>query len=142
MHAILHQVGYRLYVGLDISAAVIGRVASKTDDRTRFLVADGERFKTNERFDIVVLNEVLYYFREPMTLVAHLSTLLAPNGLFIVSMCQASFRDALHKQLIWRSIGAGYEVVNQISLDDGGGLPRIVKVIRPREPPASVVGGI
>jgi SAM-dependent methyltransferase len=141
LHAILRQLGYRLYVGIDISAAAVERVAARTDERTRFLVVDGERFETNDRFDIIVLNEVLYYSRQPLRVIAHLSTLLAPDGLFIISMCQAGFRDALRKQLIWRDIGAGYQVLKQISLDDGGGLPRIIKVIHPREPAVSAVHG-
>jgi len=77
LHAILHQIGYRLYVGIDVSEFAIRRAASRTDDRTRFFVAQGECFETDERFDIIVLNEVLYYFRRPMAVIAHLSALFA-----------------------------------------------------------------
>lgn len=134
LHGILGRLGYQRYVGIDLSAAAIERVASKSDDSTRFLVSEAESFTTNERFDIVVLNEVLYYFADPMQVLSHLSMHLAPEGLFVVSMCQAGVRDALSKQRIWRGIDRGHRLVTELSLEDGSGLPRIIKVIQPCAP--------
>jgi len=52
------------YVGVDFAQAAIDecRVAFKEEARCRFEACAFEAFRTGQKFDVVVLNEILYYF--------------------------------------------------------------------------------
>jgi 2-polyprenyl-6-hydroxyphenyl methylase/3-demethylubiquinone-9 3-methyltransferase len=135
LHSILRTFGYRRYVGIDISPAAIASANTRTDQNTSFLAIDARRFQTDAQFDLILLNEVLYYFPRPLALVSHLAGVLAPDGYVIISMYNVSFRDALRKQLLWRDIGIGFETVHKLSMSDGRGFGRIIKVLRPSRQP-------
>ncbi len=54
------------YVGIDLSSTAIEQARSQhLLDSARFEVADAATFNTNDRFDIIVLNEILYYMNSP-----------------------------------------------------------------------------
>jgi 2-polyprenyl-3-methyl-5-hydroxy-6-metoxy-1,4-benzoquinol methylase len=131
LHAILRTFGYRRYVGIDISPAAIAYASAKADDKTSFLATDARRFETDDRFDVIILNEVLYYFPEPVELVRHLARFLAPDGFIIISMCQVGFREALSKQVLWRDLDGGFATVHQLSMYDSDVITRTIKVLSP-----------
>lgn len=137
LHSLLRTFGYRRYVGVDISPAAIAHANAKTDQHTSFLAIDARRFQTDEQFDLIVLNEVLYYFPEPLALVSHLAGFLAPDGFMIISMYQISvcFRDALRKQVLWRDIGIGFETVHKLSMSDSRGIGHIINVLQTSRQP-------
>jgi SAM-dependent methyltransferase len=130
LHSILRREGYRRYVGIDLSPTAIESASALADDRTQFLVADVGTFRSDERFDVVILNEVLYCFDDPEAALDTLAKQLAEDGIFIISMSRAGFRDALAKQKIWRDLHRKYGVVEQVSLYYPTGLPRTVAVFR------------
>jgi 2-polyprenyl-3-methyl-5-hydroxy-6-metoxy-1,4-benzoquinol methylase len=131
LHSILRTFGYRRYVGIDISPAAIAHASTSADQHTSFHATDARRFQTDEQFDLIVLNEVLYYFPEPLAAVSHLARFLSPDGFMTISMYQISFRDALRKQVLWRDIGLEFETVHKLSMSDGRGFGRIIKVLQP-----------
>ena len=131
LHSILHREGYRRYVGIDLSPTAIQSASALADARTQFLVADVSAFRTEERFDLIILNEVLYCFPDPGAVLDTLARLLREGGIFIVSMSRAGFRDALAKQKIWRELRGKYGLIEEISLHYPAGLPRTVAVFRP-----------
>lgn len=90
---------YARYLGIDLSEAAIRTASAKQDDRTAFITADALTFRASEVFDVVILNECLYYFDEPMSVVAQYEAMLRPNGLVIVSM-----HDNERARLIWQRI--------------------------------------
>lgn len=79
------------YVGVDLSEAAIVRARERrpgweylvgdaaTLDLTQPAVAEGG-------FDVIVFNECLYYFDDPLAVVQHYLPVLAPGGLIVVSM--------------------------------------------------------
>jgi 2-polyprenyl-3-methyl-5-hydroxy-6-metoxy-1,4-benzoquinol methylase len=140
LHAILRTFGYRRYVGIDISPAAIAHANTSRDRRTSFLATDARRFQTDEQFDLIVLNEILYYFAEPRALVSHLARFLAPDGFIIISMCQWGFREALRQQAMWRDIGLGFGTVHLLSMSDDRGYTHIIKVLRPSGQPVQHLG--
>jgi 2-polyprenyl-3-methyl-5-hydroxy-6-metoxy-1,4-benzoquinol methylase len=85
----LRRAGYGRYLGLDLSGAAI-EVASRrfADDRTAFEAADFEAVDADRlgTFDVVVFNEVLYYFTDPDAMLRRARTLLRPDGRLIVSI--------------------------------------------------------
>jgi SAM-dependent methyltransferase len=131
LHAILRRFGYGRYVGIDIAPTAIDHVASRSDARTRFQVADARSFETAERFDIVVLNEVLYYFPDPPVVVRHLSRLLVEEGCLIVSMAESGVREAIRNQQIWNDLGRGPQPIDDDILLRTAGISRQIRMLRP-----------
>jgi SAM-dependent methyltransferase len=71
-------------VGLDLADAAIRRAAERISARTsRAPMAERE---SDERFDVIVFNECLYYFDDPVALVRKYERFLRDDGVFIVSM--------------------------------------------------------
>jgi SAM-dependent methyltransferase len=82
----LFQDGTRRYVGVDVSNVAIQQARARASIEARFEVADATTFDPGEPFDIIVLNEVLYYMDEPERVVEHYEHFLAPDGVLIISM--------------------------------------------------------
>jgi trans-aconitate methyltransferase len=78
--------GYRHYHGVDISRAAIRRARSLRRPHTSFEVAELLSYHTAERYDVVLLREVLYYFSldEAVGLLHRAAGFLAPGGRLIV----------------------------------------------------------
>lgn len=131
LHAILRTQGYERYTGIDLSPTAIENAAALADERTEFLVGDVRALQTERRFDVIILNEVLYYFPDPEVGLEELGRLLLGEGIFIVSMARAGLRDALAKQKIWRAIRRKYHLVEEVSLFYADGLPRTIAAFRP-----------
>lgn len=77
---------YRRYEGVDAFAGAIARASVRADHRTRFVHADGARYRPDEAPDVIVLNEVVYYLPDPLASVDHYVGLLSPGGVLIVSV--------------------------------------------------------
>lgn len=93
------------YVGLDLSAEAVERCRKQFGWNTRCRFEQGafEAFGGEERFDAVVLNEVLYYFPlgEAEAVVAKALGLLRPGGALIVSM-----NNNPKAALVWSKLAA------------------------------------
>jgi len=131
-HAALRGGGYRRYLGIDLSPRAIETAAAATDACTRFLAADAEKFETDEQFDVVIFNEVIYYFERPREVLAHYETMLSKGGFCIISMGLRPFRQALLTERIWRELEQGREILASHSLFRPNGPLRMIKALRPR----------
>ena len=80
---------YQRYLGIDVSEVAIEAARRGADGRDELLVADAERFTSEERFDAVVLNESLYYFHDPLAEAARYLAMTADGGALIVSMFES-----------------------------------------------------
>lgn len=127
LHGLLARAGYRQYVGIDVSQTAIERMASRADSRTRFLVANAETLALQDQFDLVVINEVLYYFRDPMATLARLRAMV-PAGAFIISMADVGFRATLRIQRMWQDIETAMPMLDGISMCYAKGLRRTVRI--------------
>ena len=65
---------YSSYLGIDLSAEAIHRTEARQSERTRFVVADAATFIPDRRYDLVLFNECLEYFAEPLALCAATSS--------------------------------------------------------------------
>jgi predicted TPR repeat methyltransferase len=81
----LLAVGYKRYLGLDLSQVAIDRAKARADKHTQFMVADASRFSTQKQFSAIVFSESLYYFREPHTILGRYQQRLLEDGVIIVS---------------------------------------------------------
>ena len=140
LHDALRGVGYGRYVGIDLSETAIGRAARFADAQTQFMVAKAETFESTERFDLIVINECLYYLEEPPSLLARLAGLLEPDGAFVISMAMGNLNEGLLMLNLWRDLERDFVVRDEISLLHDGGPVRIIKTLQPRQPMSSKRG--
>jgi SAM-dependent methyltransferase len=127
LHDLLARDGYRQYVGVDLSSTAIERMVSRSDSRTHFLAANAETLALEAQFDIVVLNEVMYYFRDPMAALTRLRAMV-PAGVFIISMADVGFRATLRIQRIWQDIDASMPMLDGMSMRYATGLHRTIRI--------------
>lgn len=139
----LHPGNVRRYVGVDYSAEAIrranGREAGLADSMAapsgeplgsrarsqRFVVADARAYDPGEYFDVVVFNESLYYFEDPLGVMARYQRWLESDGVFIVSMNQTP--DTLKLR---RKLGAVYALVDEVQVHHQSWLPWVIGVYR------------
>lgn len=74
------------YLGFDWSAQGVERARSLSIPRTRFEVADMDRWTTSERFDAIVMNNSLSYSNDPQDVIARALGWLTEDGLIVVAM--------------------------------------------------------
>jgi len=82
----LFESGNRRYMGVDVSRIAILEARAHSSNEAQFEVADAATFDPGEQFDVIVLNEVLYYMAEPEAVLARYESFLAPGGVLIISM--------------------------------------------------------
>ena len=108
------------YVGIDWSHLAVARAIGRyqTACAAEFKVAAAEEFASVcvERFDLVIINEVLYCTSDPLGLFESYARLLEPRGAIIVSICDAEIALLqLLEQLHSRSLQASWRVKEQRS---------------------------
>lgn len=99
LHRVLAPAGYAHYTGVDLSAEAVARAAEYADEKTRFLLADAERYRPDRRYDAIVFNECLYYFRDPLATAQRYAAALASGGVLIASMFETVRTEAIARQL-------------------------------------------
>ena len=129
-HRQLGPGGYVRYLGLDIAPTAVDQATAKQLPEASFQCADVESFTTEERFDVIVLNEVLYYFIDPIPVLERLAGLLAPGGHFVGSMV-VNERTAANWQLLERR----FTFLDETTAKSGGAEhPWAVRVWSAEEP--------
>lgn len=118
--------GYRLYLGIDIADEAVRRASRNSDDRTQFLRADAADFEHGERFDVIIFNECLYYFSDPIGLLKRYEGFLRDEGMFIVSM-----RDVDRTARLWSMLRPRYRCEDGVEIVHDRGKSWTVQVLRP-----------
>lgn len=116
LRALLTTAAFEQYVGLDISGVAVDHAQRYAYPQSRFEVTDLTRWNSDERFDIIVFNEVLYYLHDPVGVLRRYSGFLNEDGLVIVSM----FRHG-NSDIIWRNIHRRFPTVGSINLTNDRG---------------------
>ena len=119
---------YRHFTGIDISEVAIQRARALEDDRTVFVRAEAEDYTPDRTFEVIVFNEVLEYFDEPLELVRRYEPFLAPGGHFVASMFAAPVTS--RSQRIWKRLESRYEVAAHSRVRIGRDYQWNVKVLR------------
>jgi SAM-dependent methyltransferase len=120
--------GYVRYLGVDIAANAIARLGAAEDARTRFVCADAESFQPDERFDVIVFNESLYYFRDPLATFARYLQFLHNDGIIIVS----TFLGSPRAVSILRRLRERYALLDEVQIKHDKKLAMICSVFRPQ----------
>jgi len=126
----LRTTGYSEYRGIDFSANAIRTARPREDDRTTFRQANAASYQPDRKFDAIILNESLYYFREPLSSLAKYDQWLTSEGVYIISMWQS-----LGTCWLWRKLRKRYRILHSVKLSRPAGVSHRVKVLRPRDLP-------
>jgi SAM-dependent methyltransferase len=102
------------YVGVDLSATAVETAERRRLPRSRFVVGDVAALDLG-RFDVVVLNEMLYYVEDVPGFLRRLGDLLEPSGLLLVSM----WRHPGDRSL-WRTVDEHFPLVDRVQARNRG----------------------
>lgn len=69
----LKEDNFSSLLGVDLSDTAIIKAKKKGYNNANFFVADIQKFETNEKFDIIILNEVIYYLDDYIETLSKLS---------------------------------------------------------------------
>ena len=117
---------YKSYLGMDVSREAIAIATNRLgDDRSRFTVADAWAFETDERFDVIVFNQSLYYLTDPAGILKKYRAMLNPGGRIIVSMV-----DNARTRCVWRLIDPVFGTEDAMTTIQGKGTV-VSKVMQP-----------
>ena len=113
----LKMLPYTSYLGIDVSREAIASATPRLgDDRSLFAVADAWAFETDQRFDVIVFNQSLYYLPDPAAVLAKYRAMLTPGGHIIVSMV-----DNACTRAVWRLIEPDLRPLDAMTTIQGKG---------------------
>jgi 2-polyprenyl-3-methyl-5-hydroxy-6-metoxy-1,4-benzoquinol methylase len=127
----LKPFGYSRYVGVDLSPEAIARVTTR-DANDCLLVADIEEYEPDQRFDVIIFNECLYYFAEPCEVIKRYERYLEPGGIFLVSLYVTEMN-----RHIWKMLECEFLVQDSIQLTHQSGTAWRVQALQPRQQQAN-----
>jgi len=115
------------YVGVDLSNVAIDTARRDwTDGSTNFIVMDIATYIPDRKFDIIIFNEVLYYFDQPGDILGRFEGFLNENGRFIISLW-----DAPESRLAWRRSRGSVRVVDAVQTRHSSGVSWQIRLCRP-----------
>lgn len=133
LHDYLRDTGYRRYKGVDISAAAIEEARARheaedgEDPSFSFEAADGRAYSDGHTYDLIIFNEVLFYFDDCLPVLRHYSGLLNDGGALLISMVVGPPGDG-H----WKVMAADYPAIDSWHLtNEENGLAWICRAVRP-----------
>lgn len=123
---------YSNYLGIDLSevAIVHARASAADAASTSFAQADGREYVPPGTFDLIIFNECLYYFTQPVELVRRYQRYLRDTGAIIVSNVISRRSHLARTQL-----AAAYRQLDRVTLTSDEGVSWELRVLRrPPEP--------
>jgi 2-polyprenyl-3-methyl-5-hydroxy-6-metoxy-1,4-benzoquinol methylase len=75
------------FTGVDIAQAALDRLQPRRPE-DRLICSGLEDFQPDDKWDVILFNEVLYYTRHPVRELRKFENCLNPGGYFVVSMYQ------------------------------------------------------
>lgn len=129
----------RQYTGVDISKTAIDRIKFRLPS-DRLLCKPLEEFDTDDKFDIILFNEVLYYMSRPEKYLVRFRENLSQEGFFLISMLEMtgwrSWRSqtAINARSVWHFINKNqWNKLNEVMLRDVSRLKMWrIALVRPR----------
>lgn len=124
----LGRLGKIEYVGVDLSKVAIETAKQEwTDGSTAFIAMDVATYVPVRKFDIIVFNEVLYYFDRPGEILRRFEGFLEQNGRFIISLW-----DGPESRLAWRRLRGSVSVIDEVQTRHSSGVSWRIRFCGPR----------
>jgi SAM-dependent methyltransferase len=131
LQARLGPASYSRYLGVDVSSEAIRRALHRADEKTSFVCADAAHFCPDEHFDVVVFNESLYYFGDPVGVFKRYLQWLNDDGIVLVSTFSSPRSLAVR-----RAIRKAFPLVDEVRVIHGRRL-WICDVMKPIRMPSA-----
>jgi len=118
------------YVGVDLSNVAIEAARNEwTDESSKFVAMDVETFVPDRKFDVIVLNEVLYYFDDPDLVLTRFAAFLEENGKLVISVWNSpDCRRA------WGRSRGSVHMLDEVQIRHQSGVSWDIRLCRPRTP--------
>lgn len=116
------------YVGVDISAEAIRRARHRETDKVSFVCEDATQYYPTQKLDLILFNECLEYFEDPLGLVRRYEQFLEDKGLFIVSMFMGI--DTSRTRKIWKMLDSVYETYTEAKVSTSSQHTWTIKILR------------
>lgn len=80
--------GQESYTGIEVSEIALKiAIANNDNNKNNFIRLSAEEFKSRtKQYDIIIFNEMLYYTRDPVFLIAKYKRYLSDNGVIVCSV--------------------------------------------------------
>ncbi|WP_407150712.1 class I SAM-dependent methyltransferase [Bradyrhizobium sp. ORS 86] len=116
------------YVGVDLSDRAID-IASRawTDSRTKFVAMDVAAYTPERKFDMIIFNEVLYYFERPEDILMRFADFLERDGSFLISLW-----DSTDSRRAWHHSQSTVDVIDSVQIDHQSGVSWKIRLCRPK----------
>ena len=114
------------YVGVDLSEVAIECARREVKDVGTFVAADVATFAPSRRFDVIVFNEVLYYFADPGDILRRYASALENGGFFIISLWESPESDRA-----WRCAAGAVTVVDAVEVRNECKVAWRIRLCRP-----------
>jgi 2-polyprenyl-3-methyl-5-hydroxy-6-metoxy-1,4-benzoquinol methylase len=144
---VLSRFGHQRYLGIDISERATEKAKLSKDATAKFQVAPAEAFSSPARFDVIVFNETMYHFKDPVLVLLGYERFLKKDGIMIVSVYLARLRESLRMMTLLKRLSDSTRLIDEVAIRSPAGLIWNVRVPRParhdeeRSSNASVQGG-
>jgi SAM-dependent methyltransferase len=73
------------YTGVDLAQIALDRLSPKRGN-DRLVCSSVEEYQPDDKWDVVLFNEILYYTKDPVREIQKFETCLRTNGFFVISM--------------------------------------------------------
>jgi SAM-dependent methyltransferase len=90
-----------------------------------FEVADANHYTTDDTFDVIIFNEVIYYLTNPAEVLRRYGEFLKPDGIMIISNYVAR-----HLLRLPREIARSFELIDQATVINSQGIGWSVQAVR------------
>jgi trans-aconitate methyltransferase len=107
----LQKFPYTQYIGVDISHYAIEQCLQFVDDKTMFIADNAETYRPASSFDVIILNESIYYFTEPINTMRRYANYLTKDGVFVLSIY-----DNLRTRPIRRALKEEFHLVDETAV--------------------------
>jgi SAM-dependent methyltransferase len=116
---------FQSYLGIDLSAEAVSKAAGLGITKARFEVADFERWRPAELFDVMIFNESLYYAQRPLQVLSAFAECLDEGGLLVLSLCRYG-----NHGIIWKNVEAQFEALDSTTVENSKAQLWDIKVLR------------
>lgn len=115
------------YEGVDLSTVAIEKASREwTDASTRFVARDVATYVPSHKFDVIVFNEILYYFEQPNELLTYFASFLEENGRFVISLWNSE-----DSRVAWQRARRSVDVIDDVEVRHGSGVSWRIRLCRP-----------
>lgn len=122
----LKHLPYQYYKGIDISEKAIESAQQLANEKTVFVAGNGAEFSDDQKYDVVIFNEALYYFDDCLAVLKHYMQMLKPGGFFIISMVVGDI-----SKLHWEKIEKHYAIQDAVQTTNKFGITWHCRVVQP-----------